>query len=299
MLRFIKNRYILVLIRLFRGTIAKFAQHNCQLMAAGMSFFGIMSLIPLMLMGVSTLGYVIGSSEKAQQFMTVVLMNNFPASADEILKVIYNIITSPDRNIINGIGLLGLMWSGMRFFNILQRALNSIWTGATQRRFFRARAVAFFIFLSAGAFFWLSFGFNWLLTAIRELNTQAIINFDISKFWTFVEIIVPFIATFIMLFFVYVIIPNAKVSLKAALTGSVFSALFIEIFKRLFNFVMIKFNAYGLVYGPLAGIIIFISWLYISMQILLFGAELTSQCQQMFFSRINANKKTNPRDIVK
>jgi len=296
-LKVIRNRNIRKLIRLFHDTMIKLAQHNCQLMAAGMSFFGIMSLIPLLLVGVSTLGYIAGSSEKAQQFITVLLTDNFPTSAKEIMDDMYIIITSPERKIINGIGLLGLIWSGMRFFNILQTVLNNIWAGATQRRFFRGNAVAFLIFIAAGAFFWISYGFNWLLTAINELNAHSMLNFDISGFWLVIEMIVPFIAMLIMIFFLYLAVPNARVSLKAALIGSLFSAFFIEVFKRLFNFVIIRFNSYGAVYGPLAGIIIFMSWLYMSMQILLFGAELGSQCQLLFFNSTTNDESPNPRLI--
>ena len=269
-----KNKHIHKLIRLFRVTILQFAKHNCQLMAAGMSFFSVMSLIPLVLIGVSTLGYVVGSSEKAQQYMTKILTDNFPTSAEEILDDIYIIITSPERNIINGLSLLGLAWSGMRFFNILQTVLNSIWVGATQRRFFWGNAVAFLIFVAAGAFFWISYGFNWILKVINELSNHNVIAFDVSRIWFIVGIVVPFIAMLIMIFFVYTVVPNVKVSVKAALIGSVFSAFFIELFKCFFNFVMMSFNSYGAVYGPLAGIIMFMSWLYTSMQILLLGAEL-------------------------
>ena len=259
-----------------------------------MSFFGIMSLIPLVLVGVSTLGYVIGSSEKAQQFMAMLLTENFPTSAEEILKDIYSIIASPERNIINGLGLLGLAWSGMRFFNILQIVLNSIWAGAIQRRFFRGKAIAFLIFMSAGAFFWVSYGFNWILTAINKLYDHNMITFDISGVWLVLGTIVPFIATLIMIFFVYVVVPNTKVCLKSALIGSVFASFFIELFKRIFNFAMMSFNHYGAVYGPLAGIIMFMSWLYMSMLILLFGAEFGSQYQLLFSNSTTNDANLNP-----
>ena len=290
-----KNVYVHKLVRLLRSTILQYDKHNCQLMAASMSFFGMMSLIPLVLLGVSTLGYVVGSSENAQQFMSTLLKDNFPTSAEEILDDIYIIITSPERKIINGLSLLGLAWSGMRFFNILQRILNNIWVGATQRRFFWGNAFAFLIFVAAGAFYWISYGFNWIVTVINELSDRNVINFDVSGVWFVVGIVVPFIALWIMIFFVYVIVPYTKVSVKAALIGSVFSAFFIELFKRLFNFIMMSFNSYGAVYGPLAGIVMFMSWLYTSMQILLLGAELGSQCQLLFSRSITNGATPNPR----
>jgi membrane protein len=256
-------------------------------MAAGMSFFGLMSLVPLLLIAVSTLGYVLGSSERAQDFIAQILKDNFPSSAKDMLEIIYSIITSPERNLVNGLSLLGLTWSGLRFFNILQSVLNSIWVGATPRKFLIERAIGFTIFMAAGAFFWFSFAIHWVITAIREIDYLSMIVFDISGFWLAVELIMPLIALIIMTFFVYMFVPNVRVEWKGALIGSVFASLFIETFKWIFSFIVLRFNSYGKVYGPLAGIIIFISWLYMSMQIFLLGAELASQCQLLFFSSTN------------
>ena len=46
---------------------------------------------------------------------------------------------------------------------------------------------------------------------------------------------------------------------------------------------MMRFDVYGRVYGRLASVIMFMSWLYLSMTILLMGAELGSQCQELVF----------------
>jgi len=269
-----------------RDTITQFNQHNCLVMAAGMSFFGIMSLIPLVLLGVSALGYVLRSSDTAQQFMTQLLSKSFPRSSGEILKQINVIIASPERALVDWLALLGLIWSGMNFFGILQRVLNSIWIGATQRQFIWGKITAFLIFVAAGMFFWASFVISWLGSAIDMLNSEGIALSIVSGVWLIVRLliaIIAFAASTIMIFLVYSLVPHGKVSLKAAYVGSVFATVLLDLSKWFFNFVMMKFDVYGRVYGPLAGIIIFISWLYLSMGILLLGAELGSQCQKIYF----------------
>ena len=87
-----------------------------------------------------------------------------------------------------------------------------------------------------------------------------------------------------MLFFVYRFVPHGKVSWRAAIAGAIFASVFLELSRYLFSVVMVKFDVYGSLYGPLASVIIFMSWLYLSMSILLLGAELGSQCQEIFFS---------------
>jgi membrane protein len=257
-------------------------------MAAGMSFFAMLSLIPMTILAVSLLGYLLDSSEEAQQFVSKTLWENFPRSAGEILDQINAIITTPKRKIVNSLSLLGLMWSGMRFFNILQRVLNDVWIGATQRRFLRGRLAAFTTFMIAGLLFWLSFIFTSSMTAIRELDiTLGIITLRTSpSLWFTIEYAIAFGASTLMIFLVYLMVPHAGVSVRAALIGAVFAAVFLQLSRWAFSFIMMRFDVYGQIYGPLAGVIMFMSWLYLSMNILLLGAELGSQCQELVFRAI-------------
>jgi len=263
-----------------------YGQHNCPVMAAGMSFFGMLSLIPLTILGVSLLGYLLNSSEEAQQFVSKLLIENFPKSAADILNQINEIITSPSRSLVNWISVLGLMWSGMRFFNMLQRVLNDIWVGATQRGFFRGRVMAFLGFLVAGLLFWLSFVLTSSMTAARELGIVigSITLPNIHLLWRIVEFGAQFVASFIMLFLVYRLVTHAKISMRAAAISGIFAAIFFQLARWGFSQIMIRFDVYGRVYGPMASIIMFMSWLYISMTIILLGAELGSQFQEAYFN---------------
>ncbi len=249
-----------------------------------MSFFGMLSLIPLTLLGVSLLGYFL-NSEDAQQFVSRLLLENFPKSAENILNQINVIITSPKRSLVNGLSLLGLMWSGMRFFNILQRVLSNVWVGASQRRFLRGRLAAFTSFAVAGLIFWASFVFTSSMTVARELDiTLGIITLpSLHRVWFILEWGISFVTSTIVLFLVYVFVPHTKVSLRAASIGAVFASVLLQLSRWGFSLIMMRFDVYGRVYGPLASVIMFMSWLYLSMTILLMGAELGSQCQELVF----------------
>jgi len=262
-----------------------YGRHNCPVMAAGMSFFGMLSLIPLTILGVSLLGHLLVSSEDAQQFMSKLLMDNFPKSAADILNQINEIVASPRRALVNWISVLGLMWSGMRFFNMLQRVLNDIWVGATQRGFFRGRVMAFLGFIVAGLLFWTSFVLTSSMTAARELGIVigSITLPNVHLFWLIVELGAQFVASFIMLFLVYQLVPHVKVSMRSATISGLFAAVFLQLARWGFSQIMVRFDVYGRVYGPMASVIMFMSWLYISMTIILLGAELGSQFQEAYF----------------
>jgi membrane protein len=82
----------------------------------------------------------------------------------------------------------------------------------------------------------------------------------------------------------YLLVPHVKVIARAALIGAVSAVILLQTSRFAFGFIMIRFDIYGRIYGPLAGVIVFMMWLYLSMIILLLGAELGSQCQKVLFS---------------
>lgn len=278
------------------GTIVHFNEHNCSIMAAGMSFFGMLSLIPLTLLGVSLLGYVLGSSAEAQQFVSKLLDENFPKSATEILNHINAIVASPQRAFVNGLSALGLVWSGIRFFNILQGVLNSIWVGAKPRHFLWNRIFSFVIFVAAGLLFWLTFIVTSLTVAIKELNIafRGIRLSDFNLFWLGMDLAVLLTGSIIMYFLIYKFIPNTKVSLRAALIGAIFTAVFLQLLRLAFGTIIMRFDSYGSLYGPLASFILFMSWLYLSMTVLLLGAELGSRFQEVLFKQKSKRALNNP-----
>lgn len=99
------------------------------------------------------------------------------------------------------------------------------------------------------------------------------------------EWLTPLVTSTVILLLVYLFIPHTKVSLRSAAIGAAFATIFLQLASRGFSLVMVRFDVYGRVYGPLTSFIIFMSWLYLSMTIILLGAELGSQCQEVFFHK--------------
>jgi membrane protein len=248
-------------------------------MAAGMSFFALLSLIPIMILVVSFLSYLFGSSEKIQQFVSKLLSENFPGSVEEILEQIEIIVTSPKRALANWLSFLGLMWTGMRFFGMLHRVLNNVWAGASHRKFFWSRFVEFITLISAGLLFWAFFAFYSLTATIVKLDITlgGTTLIELHRFWLALGFIIPSVASAIILFLVYLLVPNVSVSPRAALIGATFATFLLQLVRLVFNLIVLEVDTFGRVYGPLAGVIMFMSWLYLSMIILLLGAELGSE----------------------
>ena len=91
--------------------------------------------------------------------------------------------------------------------------------------------------------------------------------------------LLSFAASWVLLFLLYALVPNIKVSLQAAATGSLVSALFWELGKYAFQIYIAKAVPYSAIYGSIGLLPLFLLWIYLTWWIVLFGLILTQTLQ--------------------
>jgi membrane protein len=80
------------------------------------------------------------------------------------------------------------------------------------------------------------------------------------------------IIVFLMLVYMYV--PNRKSKLRYELPGAIFSTIVWMVYSWAFSYYINNYANYSVTYGSLATIVIFILWLYVTMNIVFIGAEI-------------------------
>lgn len=109
--------------------------------------------------------------------------------------------------------------------------------------------------------------FNWFLRFIPKLS-----EFDlIFKYGKYAGMLI-FLIVFLLL--VYMHIPNRKSRVQYEFPGALFSTIVWLAFSWAFSFYISNFAQYSVTYGSLATIVIFILWLYGTMNIIFIGAEI-------------------------
>ena len=88
-----------------------------------------------------------------------------------------------------------------------------------------------------------------------------------------------FLASWMLLFLLYVTIPNTKVKWRTALIGSFISGAMWETGKWLFQIYVRHAVPYSALYGSLGLLPVFLFWIYCSWMIVLFGLELAFTMQ--------------------
>jgi membrane protein len=92
-----------------------------------------------------------------------------------------------------------------------------------------------------------------------------------------VAAVVPYIFTVLLFWFLYRVLPHARVAWSDVLPAALLASLAWEVAKHAFAFYAAEFALYSLVYGSLAAVVVLLVWSYLSAMIILLGAEFSVQ----------------------
>lgn len=270
------------LVEVITAFTRRYSTLNCQLLAAGISFYALLSLIPLLLFGVAVLGYFLQSSDQAVAWITSVLTEYFPSVSDPGRYIVDALARRPDALVTGGFGLLMLMWSGLRLFETSERALTTIWTGGEQRSFLKRQLVSFLTMWAAGIVVLVSVGASLLLAFIRQSSALRELLSPASwlLLWRALGLAPSFMIVGGATFLLYWVVPKANVPWKAALVGAIPATVMWEALRQGFATFVSLYSRRWEIYGGLASAVLLTFWIYCSTTVVLFGAVIARVYQE-------------------
>ena len=270
----------------------RFGKDNGGLLAAGLAFFLVLALVPLLLVGLWGLGLVYAHKpdEAVAQIQSLLATRVLPGAANkEVVKFMQqaNISTADGHagptlmNIINGhgiagvVGFLGVVWAAMQIFVNGSTAMNAAWEAKENRNWFVLRGVALGLLIGGGLLLVLSLVVTAVSTAISASRLAHLIPFESAIEAGAVEL-GAVVVSGLMYAVIYKFLPSpsAHVTWKSALVGGITAAIAFEIAKKGLSVLLLKPKAS--LYGDLGNLIAFVLWIYYSMMILLLGAEVSA-----------------------
>jgi membrane protein len=257
-----------------------FHENDLYTSAAAMSYFGLLTLFPALLLLLTFSNQLAGSGALLSQMMMRVAQV-YPGSAEFLGETVRSL-----SNIGPGIIItcfVVVLWAGSWVFAVIERALNRIW-GTTSRAFLRGRALTLFMIGIVGLLLSLSVLVTSVLVALqqlaasiplRALERMTLLATVTSAFWQIVFTLVSILITITLFTLVYRFMPNAQVSVRDCLPGAVLGGILWELSKYVFAWSLHYFH-YDQLYGPVGAVVAVLTWGYFSSLILLFGAQLTA-----------------------
>ena len=240
----------------------EFLKDECVYLAGSISFFAILSLVPLGLLIIALLGYLMGENEALYQFILSGLVNLFPTVTKGITSELKNIITFKEISILM-LFIYGFI--SLQLFYSAERAINIIFKIPKKRHILLSIFWSIFIMTLVIMFLLLSFIISSVPAILKEYSLSILFKY-----------IAPFVLVLMTFTAVYVIIPKVKVSWRNAFKGALFVTILWELAKYFFTWYVKNVIHFGAIYGSLTTFILFLLWVYYSACIFLLGAEFVN-----------------------
>ena len=264
-------------VQLIVRTAEESGNHDAGQRAAGVAYYAIISIFPLILGLIAVFGFFLPSLNLQDELLKYV-GNNIPGATNILKENITSIIRL--RGVMSILSIVILFWGASALFSSISLAINRAWDTKICRPFFIRKASELGMVFGTGILFLLSLGASAIITIIHgALNLPAadlIIVYAGSK-------LVAFLLMFVIFLLLYKFIPNTKTHWRSVWPGALLAAALFELARTLFIFYLDNFANYQLIYGSITSIIILLIWIYYSAFIMILGAEFTFQYSRMHY----------------
>lgn len=268
-----------------KKTAREFGSDQCTDIAASLVYYAVLALGPAIIAIVSILGLLspdtIGQLEK--QVLAPALSGS-PSTYTLLKGLLDNASSAPGAGIGLIVGVLGALWSASGYVGAFGRAMNRIYSIPEGRPVWKLRptqlgvTLVVVIFFVIGALLLVSTG-----SVVQQLAQTigvgdfAFTVFSIVKWPILVVIAIAGIAI------LYYFSPNVRQpKFKWTSVGSILALLVLAIATVALGLYLTLSGggSYSKSYGPIAGVVIFLLWLWITNLALLFGAEFDAELER-------------------
>lgn len=262
-------RFILICADITNTYLAK----NGPYLSAAIAYYALFSLIPLTLALMSILGTFFSGSEDR---LSLAINTMIPVSTDSVAETLQVLDRTKALSAI--LGFVGLLWISTTTFGAIRKGVNTIWGISQPRRFFHERLMDFSFTAGAGLLIVVPIALTAGVAVLGEFTTTLRTGSPDNDWLTamLLNVISPFISLTFFLF-IYRYLPNTRLTFREIWPGALMVAIVFEGWKALFLWYNRAFPVYDTVYGPVGALVALLTWIYISANILLVGALVTSR----------------------
>ncbi|MFZ2177266.1 MAG: YihY/virulence factor BrkB family protein [Rhodococcus sp. (in: high G+C Gram-positive bacteria)] len=265
-----------------RKTAHEFTRDQCTDLAAALTYYAVLSLFPALLALVSLLG-VFGQGQKTTDAVLQIVDDLGPSSAvDTLREPVAQLVQAPTAGLALVLGLLGAVWSASGYIGAFGRAMNKIYEVEEGRPVWKLRPLMILVTLVglllvavAGVMLALSGPVARSVGDAVGLGDTALTVWNIARWPFLLGIVVVAVAI------LYYVTPNVRQpKFRWVSAGALLAIVTWILASVLFGLYVSNFGSYNKTYGSLAGVIVFLLWLWITNLALLFGAELDSELER-------------------
>jgi membrane protein len=255
------------------ATIKKFGEDSAGNLAALLSYYGFLSLFPLLLVFVTVLGYVLAGDQSLMESVRTSVLGRFPVIGSSIKT---DSLQGSAPALVIGV-LLSLL-SGLAVTQAAQNAFNTIWGVPRGKRpnFLMAKLTGVMLLVILGVMF------------IVASAASGLVSGGLGGTGTFVlGVIVSLILNFALFMLSFKLLCSAKLEWRPLVPGSLVAAVLFEVLQLIAGAYIGRIAHKAGAYGTFALVIGVIAWLHV-------GAQMTVYCAE--WNAVMANRQW-PRSL--
>ncbi len=275
-----KKSFFIKLLRIILLVFRGFAEDKCQLRASALTFYSLLSIVP-----VAAMAFGIAKGFGFEKTLQQQLLEKLAGHEEVVRRIIdfaHSLLESTRGGMLAGIGIIILFWSIIKVLGNIERSFNDIWGIKEQRTFARKFSDYLSLILIAPIIVIMSSSVTVFITTQITLITQKVAFLGYFSTITFFMLkLLPYCLLWLLLTFIYMLMPNAKVRFSAGLIAGVTAGTVFQIAQWTYISFQIGVAKYNAIYGSFAALPLFLVWLQISWLIILAGAEISFAFQNV------------------
>ena len=250
-----------------RGLIA----HDTIVRSAALTFYTLISIVPIL-----ALVFAVVKGFGLLDGLIDDLYALFPQNVevlDYMVEFARKALANTQGGLIALVSVVTLFWAVIRVFGSVESAFNNIWEVQSSRNIAR-QYLNYIVIAMVAPILWL---------VASTMGGYLLRFFDAGN--TFLGILLSKLSALVIIWgsftLIYAVVPNTKVLWRSAFMAGIVAGTVFMLFQWGYLYLQGWMTSYNAIYGSFAALPLFLLWLQISWEILLFGGELSFAYQNI------------------
>ncbi len=269
-------RILRILLLTFRG----FVENRCQLRASSLTFYSLLSVVPVMAMA---FGVAKGFGfQRALEREVGRVFTAHAEIADQIMVFANRLLDNTRGGLVAGIGFTFLVWTVLKVLSNIEQSFNEIWGVQEARSWVRKVSDYLSLTLLLPVLFIISSAATVIIAGKIQtiMHRVSLLGYMAPVIHVVIRLL-PLAAICFMFTLLYVIMPNTHVRVRSGLLAGLAAGAAFQLFQFLYVTFQLGVARYNAIYGSFAALPLFLIWLQASWMIVLSGAELSFATQNV------------------
>ncbi len=265
-------RWLKVMILSVRG----FGEDKCRLHASALSLFTLLSIVPVVAMA-----FGIAKGFGFEELLERQILEQLPeqqAILQQVMGFAKSLLANTKGGVVAGIGIVVLFWSVIKVIGYIEESFNHIWRVKKARTMARKFSDYLSLMLIGPVLMIVSGSATvFIRTQLNAFGPGSGIPLSeaISSLALFLMGLVPLGSLWLLFSFLYLFIPNTKVSISSGALAGIVAGTIYYLVQLAYVGLQVGVARYNAIYGSFAALPLFLVWLQLSWFIVLFGAEFS------------------------